>query len=257
MYDSELKVAKSIAEQAGKIMRQYFYEGQQRQIKQDGTPLTIADTLINQLVIAELSKAFAEDIVIGEEASTGTYGPGRRWLCDPIDGTKAFTWGVPTAMFSLGLVIDGRPVLGVCLEPMLDKLYWAVRGEGAFCNGEALKVNNSDLSDGILATISNPYRLRRDAPYMDALLDVSPRIDMATFSGAVAKSIRVAEGRFVGYIEEMVNPHDMAAVDVIVREAGGRITGFNGEELNYTRQFKGAVVSNGLVHDKILNATSA
>lgn len=255
MYQAELAIAKQISAQAGQIMRRYFDADQERQIKSDGTPLTVADTAINSLVIAELAKEFPDDIVIGEEESTGDYGMGRRWFCDPIDGTKGFTWGVPTAMFSLGLVVDGQPVMGVCYEPMLDKLYWAVVGEGAFCNNQPISVNDQTLATGILGTISSQYRLRRGAPYMDTLLDLEPRIDMAAFSGAVAKTVRVAEGRFVGYIEELVNGHDMAASHVIVTEAGGMISDLNGCPLDYSQPIRGAVVSNGVVHDQLISAT--
>ncbi len=248
--ERELTLAKSIAHKAGDIMRQYFNGDQQRVIKSDGTPLTIADTTINTIAIKELANAFPDDIVIGEEESTGGYGMGRRWFCDPIDGTKAFTWGVPTAMFSLGLVVDGRPVMGVCYEPMLDQLYWAEAGHGAFRNGAQLQVNQLALEEGILATISSLYRIRREASYLDALLE--RRIDTAVFSGAVAKCVRVAEGRFTGYIEELVNAHDMAAAELIVSEAGGRVTDLAGKALDYTKPFKGAVVSNREVHEELL-----
>lgn len=250
MHKTELEVAKNIALESGKIMRQYFDANQERIIKEDGTPLTVADTKINRLVIDILAEHFPNDIVIGEEESTGEYGMGRRWFCDPIDGTKAFTWGVPTAMFSLGLVIDGRPVMGVTYEPMLDRLYWAVRGEGAFCNGKQLAVNNDSLQSGILATISSQYRIRKEAPYLDELL--AQRIDMAAFSGAVAKCARVAEGRFVGYIEEMANGHDVAASEVILSEAGGKMTDHEGNILDYSKPFKGTISSNGLIHDELV-----
>lgn len=252
MYKLELETAKHIAYKAGDIMRHYFDRNQYLQLKADGSPLTIADTTINAMVIDELEQVFAEDIIIGEEQSTGGYGPGRRWLCDPVDGTKAFTWGVPTAMFSLALVIDGSPVVGVCYEPILDKMYWATLNGSALCNDKVLSVNNHTLDDGILATISSQLRLRRQAHYIDALLDRQPRINMAAFSGAVAKSVRVAEGRFVGYIEELVNPHDMAAVDLIVSQSGGKVTNFYGGRLDYSRPFQGAIVSNNLVHDELI-----
>lgn len=251
MYQTELETAKQIARQAGEIMRRYFYSGQERQLKSDGTPLTFADTAINRLVIEQLKLSFPADIVIGEEESTGGYGLGRRWFCDPIDGTKAYTWGVPTAMFSLALVVDGQPTVGVCYEPMLDKMYWATTEEPAVCNDQPIQVNNQTLDDGILATISSQQRLRRAAPYMDALLDRRPVISMAAFSGAVAKSIRVAEGRFVGYLEELVGPHDMAAVDIIIRQAGGLVTDFSGSKLDYSRLFQGAVVSNKIIHQEL------
>ena len=101
MYEQELHTAQRIAREAGDIMRRYFDGDQQRQTKADGTPVTIADTTINSLVIQRLHETFPDDGVIGEEESTAGYGLGRKWLCDPVDGTKAFTWGVPTAMFSL------------------------------------------------------------------------------------------------------------------------------------------------------------
>ena len=249
-YQKELDIAKAIAREAGDIMCRYFDGDQQRQIKSDGTPLTIADTTINSMVVRRLAEALPNDGVIGEEESNTDYGDGRKWFCDPIDGTKAFTWGVPTAMFSLGLVVDGHSVLGVTYEPMIDKLYWAVRGHGAFCNGRPIHVNSQTLEEGILGTTSSHYRIRKEAPYFDELLE--RRINMATFSGAVAKCARVAEGRFVGYIEELVNAYDMAASHVIIEEAGGRITDLDGNEYDYTKPFRGTIVSNGVVHDELV-----
>lgn len=231
-------------------MLRYFDSDQQIETKEDGSPVTIADKLVNSMVIEELAKAFPQDIVIGEEESTGEYGMGRRWFCDPIDGTKAYTWGTPTAMFSLGLVVDGKSVLGVTYEPVQDKLYWATKNGGAFCNNHPIHVNNKTLATGILGTISSQYRIRREAKYLDTLLDM--RVNMAAFSGAVAKCVRVAEGRFAGYVEELVNAHDMAAADVIITEAGGKATDLQGNEYDYSKPFKGTIVSNGTVHDELV-----
>ena len=250
MYKTEVEVAKSIALMAGDIMREYFWADQGREIKEDGTPLTIADTMINSVVIRELAEHFPNDIVIGEEESTGDYSMGRRWFCDPIDGTKAFTWGVPTAMFSLALVVDGKPVLGVCYEPMLDVLYYAVQGGRAYRNDDEIHVNIADLSTGILGTISSQWRIRNEASYLDPLLENHD--EMAAFSGAVAKIVRVAEGRFVGYIEELANAHDIAAAQVILEAAGGVITSLHGEPLDYSKPFKGIVSSNTIVHNELV-----
>lgn len=249
-FEKELDVAKQIAQKAGEIMLQYFDGDQQTETKKDGSPVTIADKLINSMVIEELQKVFPDDVVIGEEESTGDYGMGRRWFCDPIDGTKAYTWGTPTAMFSLGLVVDGKPVVGVTYEPVGNKLYWASKDGGAFCNDRPFYVNSQNLQNGILGTISSQYRIRREANYFDALLDM--KVNMAAFSGAVAKCVRVAEGRFVGYIEEFVNAHDMAASDVIITEAGGRVTDLQGNQYDYSKPFKGTIVSNGIVHDELV-----
>ena len=79
---------------------------------------------------------------------------------------------------------------------------------------------------------------------------------MAAFSGAVAKAVRVAQGRFVGYIEELVNAHDIAASQVIVEEAGGKVTDLTGKRYDYTAPFKGTIVSNGIIHDELVSIVS-
>jgi histidinol-phosphatase len=249
-YSKELIAAKKIALQAGKIMLRYFDADQEVKMKSDNSVVTIADTLINELVIAELNKKFPEDGIIGEERSTCEYGGGRKWFCDPIDGTNAFVWGTPTAMFSLALVIDGKPVVGVAYDPFLKKMYYGVKGEGSFCNKTELKVSDIGFAEGIVAITSSARKIPKLA-YLDSLMEEKARL--AAYSGAVHKACLVARGKFIAYIEEGVNPHDMAAVHVIVEEAGGAITGMKGEKLDYKVCFKGAVVSNAIVHEKLLS----
>lgn len=249
--EKDLTFAQSVAKEAGEIMRRYFDGDQQREIKDDGTPLTIADTSVNSMVLERVRAAYPDDGVIGEEESSVEYGtPGRVWICDPIDGTKAFTWGVPTAMFSLALMIDNVPVVGVGYEPVTDKMYWAVSGGGAFCNGNRITVNDVSLESGILGTTSSYSNMSTKRAYFDEL--VRRKVQLAAFSGAVAKCMRVAEGRFVGYEESYVNPYDVAASHVIVEEAGGKITAPDGAPLDYSKPFRGAIVSNGVVHDELI-----
>ena len=203
-------------------------------------------------MIKELSKNF-DDVIIGEEESTGVYGMGRRWFCDPIDGTRAFIWGTPTAMFSLGLVIDGIPVLGVVYDPFLDKLYEGRVDQGSFCNGMPLKVSNNKLDGGIVAVSSTVSRLlNRKSNYLNSLINQG--VEFASFSGAVYKACLVARGKFIGFFGEGVVAHDMAAVQVVVEESGGKITDFNGNKLDYSKPFKGVIVSNGIVHDKLIKS---
>ncbi len=244
-YDNELKAAISIARHAGDIMRTYFDGDQQQETKEDGSPVTIADKQINRLVIEQLSHLFPEDGVIGEEASTTTHGMGRKWICDPVDGTKAFTWGVPTAMFSLGFVVDGEPMVGVVYDPFLDKLYTAVKGKGSYCNAQKLAVSSDGLQNGVVAVASDVKEITR-LPYIRTI----PK--PVTFSGSIYKSVLVARGRFVGFVEAGSTDHDMAAAQVIVEEAGGRVTNLHGKPLDYSAPFAGVVVSNGVVHEALL-----
>lgn len=252
-YHKELEVAKGIAKQAGKVMLQYFDGDQQLELKADTSFVTVADKTINRLVIEEMAKHF-DDVVIGEEESTGEYGMGRRWLCDPIDGTKAYVWGVPTAMFSLGLVVDGVPVLGVAYDPFLDRLYEAVAGQGSFCNGGALRVSHMGLKGGIVAVTSSIEKIKSRVGMFDYLIERGA--SLASFSGAVSKSCLLARGKFVGYFEKGVNAHDMAAVHVIVEEAGGKVTAVDGSSLDYSKPFRGAIVSNGVVHEELIECAN-
>lgn len=247
---AELKAAKQIAKKAGVIMLEYFDGDQQKEMKKDGSLVTVADTLINSMVIKELAKTFPNDIVIGEEESTGDYGMGRRWFCDPIDGTKAYTWGTPTAMFSLGLIVDSRPVMGVTYDPFLNRMYWATKGQGAFCNDVPLHVSNLSLKEGMLAISSSAKEIRYDMPYLDTV--IAQGVQTASFSGAVYKMALVARGRMAGYIEEKVNAHDTAASHIIITEAGGKVTDLHGNEYDYSKPFRGTIVSNGITHDELV-----
>lgn len=249
-FSKEHTVAESIARQAGVIMKKYFFTNDQEVTrKDDGTALTIADTLVNSMVIEELPKHF-DDGIIGEEESNAEYGMGRRWFCDPIDGTTAFVWGVPTAMFSLGLVLDGTPVFGLTYDPFLDLMYWGATGEGSFCNGRRLAVSDHGLSGHFVATKTNIAKLMDNLELPRKLLQLKSKL--APIGGAVYKSCLVARGKMVGSIEKDIGAHDMAAVQVIVQEAGGKVTGFDGKPLDYSRPFNAAVVSNGLVHDQLV-----
>ncbi len=250
-YEKELEVAKEIAKQAGKIMLDYSNGDQHIEIKEDKSMVTIADKKINHMVIEEISKQF-NDIVIGEEESSGEFGTGRRWFCDPIDGTKSFVWGTHTAMFSLGLVIDGMPVVGVAYDPFSNSLYEAVLGHGSYCNGVKLSVSKKELNGGMVAATSSVLRII-DKP--DNFIALSKKgVSFATFSGAVFKCCLIAKGRLVGFFSGQVSAHDMAAVQLIIEEAGGCVTGYDGKKLDYTKRFKGAVASNGVVHQELISS---
>ena len=246
--------AESVARDAGRVMLRYFNGDQQAEIKEGGFPVTIADKEINDMVIAALSRVFPGDGLIGEEKSTTSYGTGRKWFCDPIDGTTGYTWGLPTSMFSLGLVIDGRPHTGVVYDPFLDLMYTATKGGGSYCNGQRLAVSTDTLESGVVAVTSDVRRIANGKDFVPAL--ASAGVSLATFSGAIYKAALVARGKLVGYLETGIGAHDMAAVELVVAEAGGRVTGLNGDTLDYTKPFRGAVVSNGIVHDQLVRITS-
>jgi myo-inositol-1(or 4)-monophosphatase len=249
-YKDELEVAMSIAREAGPIILKYFDIDQEIEIKDDKSLVTIADKLINTMVIDRLRTAFPEDGIIGEEESTAEYGMGRKWFCDPIDGTAGYVWGIPTAMFSLALVIDSVPVLGVVFDPFLNKMYTGVRGEKSFCNDTMIHVSDKNFETGIVAVSGGIRHLVETNFYNN--LRTKTKTRLATFSGAVYKSCLVAKGKFIGYSETGINAHDVAAIHVIVENAGGKITALDGSPLDYSKPFKGAIISNGVVHNELI-----
>lgn len=250
-YQKELDVATKAAKAAGEVMRKYLYADQEQETKDDGTPVTIADTTINSQVIKLLAEHFPDDIVIGEEESTGEYGMGRRWFCDPIDGTNSFTWGVPTAMFSLALAIDGKPVLGLAYDPWQDLLFTGVIGEGSTVNGQPLQVSDKNFSNGIATFPADIKFLMSRPSYVEAVVDKGATI--ALFGGAVFRGVLIARGKLVSFASDKLNAHDVAAIQVVIEEAGGRLTGWDGQPIDYSRPFKGAIMTNGVVHDELVD----
>jgi fructose-1,6-bisphosphatase/inositol monophosphatase family enzyme len=250
-YRRELEIATKLARQAGEVILAHFDTDQQAQMKQDGTPVTIADMTINALALRVLTEAFPEYGVVGEEGSTDDITQERLWFCDPIDGTKAYTWGLPTAMFSLGLIVGDWPVLGVAYDPFLDRMYTGVRGHGSFCNDKRLQVNDEGLSNGIIAVTSSITEAVTSTPKIVKEL-IAANVQLASFSGAVYKGLLVARGKTVAYVEDWTFPHDVAALHTIVTEAGGKISAPDGGPLDYRKGFRGALVSNGKVHDEIV-----
>lgn len=251
-FDKEINVAKDIAMKAEAIMLQYFDGDQHVEHKADDSPVTIADKKINRLVIEELAKQF-DDGVVGEEERTADYGMGRRWICDPIDGTKPFVWGVPTAMFSLALAVDGVVVAGVAYDPFLKRLYEAQRGGGAFCNGAPIHVSKDDLSRALVTIPAEPEKFAKLSGFVQTIENKGARI--ANFHGAVYKGALIARSRLTAYLEPSgVEAYDIAAVHVIVEEAGGRVTLSNGSPIDYSKPFKGCLMSNGVIHEALLDA---
>jgi myo-inositol-1(or 4)-monophosphatase len=143
--------------------------------------------------------------------------------------------------------------VGVAYDPFLDRMYTGIAGEKSFCNDKPMSVSDLDFKSGIFA-ISGSAKSLPQTKYFQRMID--DKIKVACFSGAVYKSCLVAKGKFIGYVEHGVNPHDMAAVHVIVEGAGGKITSIEGKDLDYSKPFKGAIVSNKIMHDQIIKYCS-
>ena len=140
MEERYLEFAKEIAIVAGKIMLKYFNKDNQSSYKEDNTIVTIADTEINDYLIKQVKEEFKEHSVDGEENKYNN--SNYVWVCDPIDGTAMYARGIPTAVFSLALVVNGKPIIGVIYDPFNNEMYYAQKGKGAYKNNQKITVND-------------------------------------------------------------------------------------------------------------------
>ena len=135
MMEEYLEFAKHVAFYAGDLMKKNFNNDIKIEYKEDRTPVTEIDKNINHYLITQVKKHFPYHDVLGEEESY-INGNDFKWVCDPIDGTSMFTRGIPVSVFSLALVYNGEPIVGVVYDPYQDKMYSAIKGSGAYCNNK-------------------------------------------------------------------------------------------------------------------------
>lgn len=246
-----LEFAKDIAYEAGKIMLKYFNAKDISSYKGDKTIVTLADKEINTYLINRVKETFPTHSVDGEEEQFGE--SNFVWVCDPVDGTAMYARHIPVAVFSLALVVDGVPQVGVVYDVFTNSLYSAIKGKGAYKNEEKLIVNNYELDD--MRSVSN-FDMWIGAGYN--IYNVIEKLGKRTYFVSIGSVIRgcmcVASGEFNLAIFPGTKRKncDIAAVKVIVEEAGGTVTNLFGEDQRYDTDIKGAVISNGLVHNEVI-----
>jgi myo-inositol-1(or 4)-monophosphatase len=254
-YDFHLKLAKKLAADAGQTMLKYFNSAASNpEMKHDRTVVTKADTDINSHVIEVLKNETPGYSIWGEEQSFILKDSKYTWVCDPVDGTMPFSKCLPISTFSLALVnSEGHSVLGVVYDPFQDRLYEAVKGHGAFLNGTKISVSETDKLEG--STIDNEMWINGDEEItFDDPRDVFNKagVQMTTLCSLVITGCLVAQGSYDATIFGNGKPEDIAALAIIVTEAGGKVTDLFGEDQRYDTNIKGAIVSNGKIHDKII-----
>lgn len=246
-----LELAKNIAYQAGKIMMKYFNQNNDANYKEDKTVVTLADTEINSYLIEKVKEQYPTHAVDGEEEQFGE--SNFVWVCDPVDGTAMYARHVPVAVFSLALVIDGVPHIGVVYDPFTDSLYTAIKGKGAYRNDVKISVNNYTLDD--IRTICHCDMWSKSEYNVCKVFEELRKETRINDIGSIARAgCLVATGDYsLTIFTGTEHKHcDIAAVKVIVEEAGGKVTDLFGNEQRYDQSIKGALISNGMVHNKVV-----
>ncbi len=244
--------ATDLARKAGTIITENLSLGMKKELKKkDNSPFTASDVFINNMVIEEIAREYPEHSVIGEEKSNERDSD-YVWVCDPIDGTIPFSSGIPISSFSLALTKNGIPIIGVIYDPFMDRLFVAEKGRGACLNNEKIFITQEN-------TLKNqPVYMGwwKHSLYDLSLLrgNLSKRgIKIMDFCSFAYAGALVAAGEFSGIIFGDRYPWDVAAMKVIIEEAGGKCTDFTGENQRYDEETNGFVAGNVSVHSELLN----
>jgi histidinol-phosphatase len=239
----DLELARRLADAADAISLPRFRSGLAIETKPDLTPVTEADRAVETELRRILHDERPDDAILGEEQGAAGSGS-RRWLLDPIDGTRNYARGIPVWATLIALEIDGVVRLGMVSAPALARRWWAERGSGAFADGERIAVS-------VIAQVEESV-LSFAAEKVDPAL--ARRAWHARGFGDFWAYMLVAEGSVDGAVDSPgVSEWDLAAMQVIVEEAGGRFSDFEGAP-----RIDGgtAVASNGLLHDELLAAVA-
>lgn len=228
-----INVMISAAEKAGKGLIRDFGEIEQLQVsrKSLGNFVSTADRRSESILIQELSKSRPGfNFLVEESGELIRSDQNNRWIIDPLDGTTNFLHGVPHFAISIALESNGEIVAGVIFNPVTDELYWAEKGKGAFFNQRRLRVSGRRHLDEALLATGTPFGSRGDAKnFVNLVEKIMPYVaGLRRFGSAALDLAYVAAGRYEGYFEMNLQPWDLAAGSIIVREAGGYVTDFNG-----------------------------
>jgi histidinol-phosphatase len=252
-YDDDLRLAHVVADQVDALTLDRFRSADLRvETKPDLTPVSDADLRAEELVRSQLKRTRPRDAVLGEEMETTGHGP-RRWVIDPIDGTKNFVRGVPVWATLIALVDDDQPVLGLVSAPALQRRWWAAVGSGAWSGRSLSQASRLSVSAvGAVADASlsfSSFGGWREAGRAEAFGALCDQCWRTRAYGDFWSYMLVAEGAVDIACEPELALYDMAALVPIVTEAGGRFTSLDGEPGPWGGN---AVASNGLLHDEVL-----
>jgi myo-inositol-1(or 4)-monophosphatase len=256
-HESFLPAMSAIAREAGALLVHYFHQHLKVEYKGDADLVTAADRASEALIRERIQQQFPGHDVLGEEQGLKDQGSEYRWYVDPLDGTTNFAHGFPVFCVSLALERrssegHGVRIAGVVYDPTRDELFSAEQGRGAQLNGKKIHVSQTAKLHECLVATGFPSHKRHKNPNIYFYHQITLRTHGVRRAGSAALDLCcVASGRFDGFWEFNLNPWDTAAGVLIVEEAGGQVSRFDGSpfELN-SRE---TIASNGFVHEALLH----
>ncbi|MCF8054136.1 MAG: inositol monophosphatase [Deltaproteobacteria bacterium] len=252
--DTLLLAAKNAALLAGTMLRERMLETHKITYKGEIDIVTEADKAAEELIIAKLQKTTNDFEFLAEESASSNSIPQSCWVIDPLDGTTNYSRGYPVFCVSIALRIEGQEILGVIYNPMLEELFYATRGKGAFLNEKRVRCSQvSVLGKSLLAT-GFPYDIRTNPDNnLNHFSVLAKKVQAIRRAGAAALDLAyLAMGRFDGFWELRLKPWDTAAGALLVTEAGGKVTTLHGEA--FVLDAPHILASNGMIHADLIRA---
>ena len=258
MYNRHMerfKILKEIALEAGEIVKKGYYSTLEFDKKSATELVTKYDKAVEDFLISKIKPLYSNYEIVAEESFLGKKLPKNAIYIDPIDGTTNFIHKIPYLGISIGIWEDYKPKEAIVYNPILDELYSAKLGEGAYLNGNKISVSKeSNLQNSIIATGFPYVKHEMGKEYywvVDSLKTLLPKIrDIRRLGAAAIDLCYLAEGKFNGFYEVNLQPWDVAASILIVKEAGGEISGIRGVEYSLENQI--IVASNRKIHKQLL-----
>ena len=240
------------AKKAGRILQDHLGRVKKVDYKGAVNLVTEMDLLSEKVIVAEIRKLYPKHSILAEEKTQRQEDSPYRWVIDPLDGTTNYAHGYPIFCVSIGLEKDGEIILGVVYDPSRNELFEGEKEKGAHLNGRRIHVSSTpNLSQSLLAT-GFPYDLR-ESPVnnFDHFQNFAMRTHAVRRAGSAALDLcYVSAGRFDGFWEMKLGPWDLAAGILIVREAGGKVTDFQGHPIHLDG--KQVLASNGKIHAEMI-----
>ncbi|MCI0440887.1 MAG: inositol monophosphatase [Chloroflexi bacterium] len=249
-----MQVAREVALEAGRLLRERFYEAKEVSFKGKGDVVTDVDKASEALMRSILSREFPDMGFLGEESLGDRAEDGYVWIVDPVDGTRNYALGIPFVSLVIGLVLDGEVVVGVNYDPLLNEMFHAERGKGAFLNDTPIHVSRKARFDDVVLGMDMSYGNDMTLHGLDIIKSIWPDMWTARVMGSSALGISyAAAGRTDLYFHGGLSPWDQVAGMLLVEEAGGVITDRNGKRA--TLHSDGVIASNPALLAEFLRRT--
>ncbi len=246
----------NIARESGAILMEHFRRRVKIEYKGDVDLVTVADRASEELIVRRIRERWPAHNILGEEGTRSEQGSDYRWYVDPLDGTTNFAHSYPVFCVSLALEYRDERIAGVVYDPTRDEMFSAEKGSGAFLNGQRASVSKTaNLAECLVAT-GFPSHKRHKNPNIHFYHQLTLRTHGVRRAGSAALDLaNVASGRFDGFWEFNLNPWDTAAGVLLVEEAGGRVSGFDGGAFRIDS--RETLASNSLIHQDLLREFDA